>query len=265
MAALSAVAAGVSIAATAAGTGMSFAQAGKQRKLQRQAEAEADRAMQEAKKKLEVNYYEELGIAKEPFELQREAMNQQAAAALEAIREGDVRGVAAGAGRIQMAQQQGQAEIRAAMAQQMMELDQLKAAEESRLRDVGVGLNLEEVAGAQEAAANAQEMAAQATEQGIEGATSLVGQLSEFAPLFEKTASMKQLGKLEQSASKVGVTGAELQNQLAAFGEANAPFSSLSGVGSGKMNYNQFADFIGKVSPRTLKSLRGKFTPKKPK
>lgn len=201
MAAFTAVAAGIGMATTAVTTGMSFVQAGKQKKLQRQAEAEADKAMQEARKKLEVNFYEQLGIAKEPFELQREAMNQQAAAALEAVREGEARGAAAGAGRIQMAQQQGQAEIRSAMSEQLTELEKLQAAEESRLRDVGVGLDLEEVAGAQLAAANAQEMRAQAVQQGMQGITSLGQQVASLAPLYEKTKPSTEL-----AAPKTGMT-----------------------------------------------------------
>jgi len=187
MAALTSVAAGVGMAVTAGTTGMSFIQAGKQRKMQRQAEAEAEKAMAEARKKLEVNYYEQLGIQKEPYELQREALLQQGAMGVEAGREGDVRGAAATVGRVQMAQQEAQAGIRSAMGQELTDLSKLTAAEESRLRDVGVGLDLEEVAGAQLAAANAQEMQAQAVQQGMQGITSLGQQAVEAIPLFGKT------------------------------------------------------------------------------
>lgn len=187
MAAFTAVAAGIGMAVTAGTTGMSFAQAGKQRRMQRQAESEAEKAMAEARKKLEVNYYEQLGIQKEPYELQREALLQQGAMGIEAGREGELRGAAATVGRVQMAQQEAQAGIRTAMGQELTDLAKLTAAEESRLRDVGVGLDLEEVAGAQLAAANAQEMGAQAVQQGMQGITSMGQQVASLAPLFEKT------------------------------------------------------------------------------
>jgi len=74
------------------------------------------------------------------------------------------------------------------MGQELSGLERLSAQEDSRLRDVGVQLDLEEVAGAQLAAANAQELAAQATQQGFEGVTSMAQQLSDFAPLYEKKA-----------------------------------------------------------------------------
>ena len=197
------------LATTATTTGMSFMQAGKQRNMQRQAESEAEKAMQEARKKLEVNYYEQLGIQKEPYELQREALLQQGAMGVEAGREGDVRGAAATVGRVQMAQQEAQAGIRSAMGQELTDLAKLTAAEESRLRDVGVGLDLEEVAGAQLAAANAQEMGAQAVQQGMQGITSLGQQIAEAAPLYGKTKTPKTAPPPVTSGPKTqyGMTG----------------------------------------------------------
>jgi hypothetical protein len=259
MAAFTAVAAGIGLATTAATTGMSFLQAGKQRRMQRQAESEAEKAMAEARKKLEVNYYEALGIQKEPYELQREALLQQGAMGVEAGREGDVRGAAATVGRVQMAQQEAQAGIRSAMGQELTDLAKLTAAEESRLRDVGVGLDLEEVAGAQLAAANAQEMGARAVQQGMQGVTSFGAQLAAAAPLFEKSASSKQLGKLEAAAAKQGMTSEQLQAQLAAFAKNSPKFNDLSGVGG--MDYNKFQGFMTQQSPQFLKSLRSSYTP----
>ena len=63
-----------SLAATAATTTGSFIQASKQKKLQQKAEREADKALADARKKLDVNFYEGLSIQKEPYELAREAL-----------------------------------------------------------------------------------------------------------------------------------------------------------------------------------------------
>ena len=221
MAAFTAVAAGIGMATTLGTTGMSFLQAGKQRRMQRQAESEAEKAMAEARKKLEVNYYEALGIQKEPYELQREALLQQGAMGVEAGREGDVRGAAATVGRVQMAQQEAQAGIRSAMGQELTDLSKLTAAEESRLRDVGIGLDLEEVAGAQLAAANAQEMGAQATQQGMQGIASLGQQIAEAVPLYGKKPLNVGL-----AAPKTGMTqqtAASLRTQLPQATNIQAP------------------------------------------
>ena len=252
MAAFTTVAAGIGLASTAATTGMSFAQAGKQRKLMREAEAAADSAMQEARKKLEVNVYENLAINKEPYELAREAMLSQGAQAIQAGVESE-RGAAATAGRIQMATNEGQAGIRTAMGQDLQQLEMLSAQEEGRLRDIGVQLDLEEVAGAQLAAANAQELGAAALAQGMEGVTSLGSQLAEKAPLFEKNRAAEQsaIGGLTLSGNKL----AEFEKSgkmPSVFEGGNIDFSKV-----GQMNPQQYRQFRKGLSPSQRQILFG--------
>jgi len=183
MAALTAIAAGVGIASSLGGAAMSFTQANKQQKLQKEAESEADKAMAEARGRLDVNYMNALSVQKEPYELQREAMVAQGAQAIDAAQESE-RGTAAAAGRVQMAQKEAQAGIRTDMTKELTEIERLKVAEEARLRDLNVQLDLGEVEGAQMAARNAQEMAAQATAQGFEGVTSAATQAANLVPLY---------------------------------------------------------------------------------
>lgn len=183
MAALTSIAAGVGIAATVGSTAMSFSQANKQKKLQKEAESEAEKAMASARGRLDVNYMEALSVQKEPYELQREAMLSQGTQATDAAQESE-RGAAAGAGRVQMAQNEAQGAIRTEMGKELTEIERLKVAEESRLRDLQTQLDLGEVEGAQMAARNAQEMAAQATAQGWEGVTSAATQAANLIPLY---------------------------------------------------------------------------------
>ena len=179
------IAAATSLAATAATTTMSFVQAGKQKQAQRQAEKDADEAMANARKKLETNFYASQGIKKEPYELEREALLAQGAEAIQAGVESE-RGVAATAGRVQLAQQQGQAGVRTAMGQELTALENKQLAEQSRLNDIGVQLDLGQVEGAQLAAANAEKLRAQSIQQGMQGVTSLAQQATQFVPLFAK-------------------------------------------------------------------------------
>lgn len=248
----STIAAGASVAATAATAGLSFAQAGKQKKAMQQAQKDADEAMQEARKKLEVNVFDKLSIQKEPFELQREALLSQGAQAIQAGVESE-RGAAATAGRIQMAQQEGQAGIRSAMGQELQQLEMLSAQEEGRLRDIGVQLDLEEVAGAQLAAANAQELQAQALQQGMEGVTSLGTQLADMAPTFNKTAVARQSQKLSDTLTKdFGMNQASIQQTLASKGVVDGvDFSKV-----GTMKPDEFQAFLTTVPSNTLKKLR---------
>ncbi len=66
------VATGIALGISAIGTGASFAQAGKQSRLAKDAQAAADKAFKEAAKELDVNYMKELSIAKQPYEIHRE-------------------------------------------------------------------------------------------------------------------------------------------------------------------------------------------------
>ena len=183
MAALTSIAAGIGIASSLGGAAMSFSQANKQQKLQKEAEAEALKAMLKARGRLDVNYMNALSVQKEPYELQREAMIAQGAQTVDAAQESE-RGTAAAAGRVQMAQDEAQGGIRTAMGKELTEIERLKVAEEARLRDLNVQLDLGEVEGAQMAARNAQEMAAQATAQGFEGVTSAATQAANLVPLY---------------------------------------------------------------------------------
>jgi hypothetical protein len=251
-----AVATGIAIAglAVSAGSaGMSFAQAGKQRKLQREAQQDAQKAMQEARKKLEVNYYDQLAIQKEPYELEREALLSAGAQAIEAGQESE-RGAAATAGRVQLAQQQGQREIAAAMGQEMLGLEKLSAQEDARIRDAQVQLDLGEVQGAQLAARDAQQAAAAATSQGMASLQSLGQQAIQMAPLYGKTPSSRIASQIDKTAmgKDYGLNQMDLQKSIAGMGTVNNV--DLSKVSS--MTPMQYQDFMGKLDVNTLKAIQ---------
>lgn len=205
MAGFTAIATGIGLATTAGTTIGSFAQAGEQAKLKKEAEAAAAKSIMEARKKLGVNYYEQLGIQKEPYELARRELLAQGALATQALMEGDERSLAAGAGRVQLAQQAGQEKVATAMQQELSQLEKLVAGEETRLRDIGVQLDTMEAQGAQQAAADAQRAEAMAIQQGFAGLTSLGSQLVEVAPLYEKTPEVRAMNRIRRQAGRKGI------------------------------------------------------------
>jgi hypothetical protein len=81
-------------------TGASFGQAAAQSKKQKRAQEAADKALQDARKRLDVNYMEDLGINKEIYDIARDRSMVQAAGLMEAAREGSTRGVASTAGQV---------------------------------------------------------------------------------------------------------------------------------------------------------------------
>jgi hypothetical protein len=181
MAVTTAIVASVAISATSAG--MSFGQARQQKKLGEEAKRDAQKAMAEAKAALEVNFYDKLAVQKEPYELERDALLAQGALATQAGVEGD-RGAAATAGKVQAAMNEAQAGIRTGMGKEMSDLEKLSAEEDARLRDIGVQLNLEEVAGAQQAMADSAVARSQAIQSGMQSVGSAVQGATQLAPLY---------------------------------------------------------------------------------
>lgn len=244
------------LASTGFTTAMSFTQAAQQQKLFKQAQAKADQAMQEARKKLEVNYYDQLSIMKEPYELQRQAMLVQGAQAIEAAREAD-RGAAPTAGRLQAMQNEQQAGIRTAMGQELMGLEKLSATEEARLRDINVQLDLGEVAGAQLAAKDAQEAKAAALQQGFQGISGMMGYAGQMVPLYMQSAAGKQLGR-QEAAYNEAIKQGKLPQQFMIDGK---PMSYQQALGTRygqqftSMEPSAYMEFMGKQSKQNIKNL----------
>ena len=194
-----------SLTMSAGTTTASFIQAADQKKKQKQAEADAAKAMADARKKTEVNFYEELAVNKEAYTAQREAMLSAGAQAIEAGKESQ-RGLAAAVSRTQKAQEVGQAKIRQAEVADVNKLEQLVAKEESRLRDVGIQLDLGEAAGAQVAAQQFAEQAQASTMQGVAGIGETVQAGLQMVPLYQQNKAIKGLNK---AAEAKGMTAQE--------------------------------------------------------
>ena len=122
---LGAILSGVAATSQLLGSGMSFAEARKQKQIQADAERRADQAMASARKSLEKNYMDALAIQKEPYELEREAALVAGAQATEALRESE-RGMGR-VGAIYGQQQQAQRQIASAMGQELFNLVYLSA------------------------------------------------------------------------------------------------------------------------------------------
>jgi hypothetical protein len=240
------------LAVSAGSTGMSFAQAGKQKQLQREAQEAAAQALAEAKKKLDVNFYDQMAVKKEPYELEREALLAQGQEAIQAGVESE-RGAAATAGRVQMAMNEGQAGIRTAMGKEMTDIEKMQLAEDSRLRDEKAKLDLAEAQGAQQAAHDAGAEAARATAQGMQGMANLAQQGLDLIPLYANTGGAmqtKEIGKMATDTYNLSQT--DLQKNIASLGTVGGvDFSKVS-----TMNPQQYQKFMSGIDPEILKSIK---------
>ncbi len=214
------------LAISAGSTAMSFAQAGKQNRLQREAEAKAAQAMAEARKKLEVNYAKNLSIQKEPYELAREAIISTGAQAIQQGVESD-RGAEATAGKVQMAQNAGQGQVRAEMGQELTDINKQIINEDSRLRDLGLQMDLGQVEGAQLAARDAQEAKSAAIAQGFQGLGSMVQQGLDMVPLYSKQKTPVSIEGATVSGNTTLNANTNFQNPISQqFQNSSQPLSS---------------------------------------
>jgi len=182
-----------STAASIGGAGANFIQASKQMKLQRQAEQDASKAYEEAKRQINVNPWDALGIPKEAYELEKEAFLAQGAQAIAAGQEGD-RGAAATVGRIQMAKNEQQAGVRTAMSKEMQDMAKLSATEDTNIKDTLAGLSLSQAQGYQTQAKEAKDARAKLIESGVKGITEGVKTgVETFMPLYLKQAGRDPL------------------------------------------------------------------------
>ena len=242
-----AFAAAGSLVSSIGGGIMSFRDANRFKNIQKEAEEAADISMANARKALGVNFFEELGIQKEKYELEREANLMQAKQATTALQEAGSRELLGGIGRVALAQQKGEQAIRTAMGKEMSDLQMKTAQEESRLRDVGVQLDLAEVAGAQEAAARAEEQAALQRKRGLEATLGAVQQGLSLIPLYQQNIG----------AQKAAAAGMQFSpEQFAKFGNIGK---------SGELAVGEFSDLdfasIGGMSNREFRQFKQSLTP----
>lgn len=249
-----------SAATTAVSAGMSFAQANKQKKLYEQAQADAAKSMVEAKKAINVNYYEGLTIPTQAYKMEADILKSASAQALEAGREGDQRGVAATAGRVQAAANEGARGIRADMAGELYDLNKLTQTENRDIATKLANLDLAEAQGAQLAARDAQEARTAAMSQGFKAVASLSGQLANAAPLYEKTDQAKFLKGMTKDYDKAlqsGQLGADYLNPDSTMMNAQQAIAKAGGFGPEVANLSEaeFQDYITKLPMDKLQAL----------
>lgn len=242
------------LAVSAASTTMSFVQAGQQKKRQRQAEADAAAAMAEARKKLEVNYAEQRSIQKEPYELAREAMASTAAQSIKAGQESD-KGAEATAGKVQMAMNEGQAQIRTAMGQELTDIEKDITNEDARLRDLGVQLDLGEAEGQQLMAKEAEERAAAANMEGFQGAASTLQQGLAMVPLYTQNNAAQKA-----ALGKMSLSNEEFQQIGNIKGKKGGVSKTMGAAGEGQFT-NLDLEKIGNMSKREYRQFKRELTP----
>lgn len=138
------------------GVGFSYAERAKQKRLMKEAEASAAKAIESAKGKIEQAPLEELQVPLEAYETAMREFTSQQKQATEALAESGMRGLLGGVGRVGAVGSQYLQQEREAMAQDLYKRDVMVAQDEARRLGALAGIDLQEAEGAQAAAGAAQ-------------------------------------------------------------------------------------------------------------
>ena len=187
---------------TAGTTTMSFIGAGKQKRMEEAASRSAAQAMAEVEKELTKNEMKALAIQQEPYEQMQDTLGAQIKTEMQAIREGDQRGVLGGSQRVQEGAVQASGAIRTAQGKEMSELEKLAADEETRKSDIRMQIKLGEAAGAQQAAAQAADAKTQLQQQALAGVGSTISQGLQMLPTYGKSAEARDVAGMQKDFAK---------------------------------------------------------------
>tara|TARA_R100001443_G_scaffold53483_4_gene65117 strand:+ start:161 stop:1018 length:858 start_codon:yes stop_codon:yes gene_type:complete len=205
------VIAGIGLATSLIGSGVSFTQAAKAKREQKKAERQQKALMEKAKERAEKNFYETLNVPIDAFDNQYKQNQQVAAQALEALQQGDARNLAAGVGGLQAAASQANEVVRTGMQDALYENRKMKmegkAAIEQQLIDMEVGAAADQ---AQMARDFGRDQAA-----GIQGGIAGVGQAAQSASSLVPLFAAGKEGRAAMQADEVfGGQEDQTQDQL---------------------------------------------------
>tara|TARA_R110000765_G_scaffold93838_3_gene176994 strand:+ start:240 stop:1142 length:903 start_codon:yes stop_codon:yes gene_type:complete len=182
-----------SLVATAGTTVASGAQATKQRKIMEGAEGAANKYMESARDRLNVNTYEELSVNTDIYDKERDNLATVGESYVQLTSGQDRAG--SNVQNVVNALQAGNEKISMREAKEVDKLNLEIADEETRLLDIGTQLDLGEVAGAQQKAADAEAKATAFKGDFVKGlGNTVMAGIQLGVPLYQKSAQVKQLG-----------------------------------------------------------------------
>jgi hypothetical protein len=206
----------IGIATGAASAVQGFQAAATAKNAAEKADTAAAKAMADAKRKAEKDSFAGLNVPLDAYEAEFEnnlAIQQQN---VEALQEGDARGLAAGVGRVG-AQGTAAAEgTRIAMGEEISDLNMMKAESKEAINQQLIEMD---VAGAKEQnqrMRDAQAARAQGISQGIQGVGGALTSAASIAPLYKKSASDKRGSKLANQFGDSKYQGSLTDTQFAA-------------------------------------------------
>lgn len=218
------------------------------RKVQREAERQAQEALNQAKQRLEVNRQEGVQIPLDSYELAMRERTAQQMQALEGLREADPRALAAGAGKLTAAATAAKEADRQRMQADIYKRDQMIASEEANIDKMLAGISLQEAAGAQKAAADREQMAARQFSSALKGAGNIATSIYQMQDLYDSRQTELDAAKaLQEQGMYEGMNTRQARRAMLRDNYGDQDISNLASFGSTtKIGDYDFSSFLTK-------------------
>jgi len=191
--------AGVAAVGALTSAGMSFGQAAAQRRAAKEAQDKSDAMLREAKKRLEVNFFEGLNVPLDAYEKQREMSILGTQTAIQALQEGDPRNLAAGVGRVGQVASAADEKMRIGLADDLYKNRTMKAESKADINDQLINLSLGQGKQQSQMAQSSKEAANAAVIAGISSIGEAAATGIDALPLFGKGKTNKQISDIAKS------------------------------------------------------------------
>jgi|TARA_S200002703_G_scaffold148263_1_gene144798 hypothetical protein len=199
----------VAAATSLAGAGLSFSQAAKQKKAQEKAQRESQALMQQARDRMQTQFYEQLQVPTEAYERQFRESTAQQKQALQALQESDPRTLAAGVGKVGAVGVAENQRIQEQMGSDLFNLQKLKADEQRAINEELVGMDVGEAASQNLMARDASYGVVQGIQGGLTGIGGALSAADSLVPLFSMSKEDRRAGRLFK-----GLSDTQKQNFL---------------------------------------------------
>jgi len=229
-----------------------FSEAAKQKELASKADAAAKKAMTDAKKKAETDYYEGLNVPMDAYEQEFEQNLAVQKQNVEALQEGDARALAAGVGRVGAQSQAGAENTRIAMGEEISDLNKTKADSKEAINQQLIEMDVAYAKEQNMRQRDAEAARAQAINSGVQGVAGVATGLASMAPLYSQSGADRRGSKLSKQFADQkpsGMSDAQWAAKLGEKGYSRKQYKNIKKQGSDNMFWDgedfQYGSFGG--------------------
>ena len=228
------------------GAGVSAAQSFQAASDAKEASSKADtaaaEAMADAKRRAEKDAYSGLAIPLDAYEAEFENNLQTQTQSVEALQEGDARGLAAGVGAIGAQATNAAEGTRIEMGEEISDLNMMKAESKDSINQQLIEMDVANAREQNQRRADADAFRAQSINSGINSVTSGLQSAASIVPLYGKSKSDRRGGKIaEQYASQkpTGMSDREWQAKMGDQDFSKDEFKNLKNAEDGRARWNK--------------------------